>query len=95
MSIDRTIFNKQEARTEDLHLQLSEKYMVYKDYAERTMLNPQHIGKSMKNVTVASPRQGGQQSLLYSPRNDFPRRATGPESVQKRFHPVGFDTADA
>ena len=24
----------------DLHLQLSEKYMIYKDYAERAMINP-------------------------------------------------------
>ena len=94
MSIDRTIFNKQEARTEDLHLQLSEKYMVYKDYAERTMLNPQHIGKSMKNVTVVSPRQGGQQSVLHPPRDDFLGGASDPEPVQKRFHSVDFDTTD-
>ena len=44
MKIDPAIFNREEARTEDLHLQLSEKYMIYKDYAERSMLNPQHIG---------------------------------------------------
>ena len=28
-----------------MHLQLSEKYMIYKDYAERAMINPQNIGK--------------------------------------------------
>ena len=40
MKVDPAIFNKEEARTEDLHLQLSEKYMIYKDYAERSMINP-------------------------------------------------------
>ena len=60
MDIDPAIFNKQEARTEDLHLNLSEKYMIYKDYAERCMLNPQHIGKKPKSVTVLNIRQGGQ-----------------------------------
>ena len=58
-AIDPAIFNKQEARTEDLHLNLSEKYMIYKDYAERCMLNPQHIGKRPKSVTVFNIRQGG------------------------------------
>ena len=38
--IDRSIFNKQDQRTEDLHLQLSEKYMVYKDLADRVIINP-------------------------------------------------------
>ena len=45
LSIDREIFHKNDRRTEELHLLLSEKYMIYKDYAQRTMLNPQHIGK--------------------------------------------------
>jgi hypothetical protein len=43
--IDRTIFNKDNTRTEDLHLRLSEKYMHYKDLADRCFLNPNHIGK--------------------------------------------------
>lgn len=38
--IDRNIFNKEDQRTEDLHLQLSEKYMVYKDLADRCIINP-------------------------------------------------------
>ena len=40
LTIDREVFNKNDNRKEDLHLQLSEKYMIYKDYAERSMLNP-------------------------------------------------------
>ena len=48
--IDRTIFNKQDKRTEDLHLQLSEKYMVYKDLADRCIINPTQIGKFHKFV---------------------------------------------
>lgn len=43
--IDRTIFNKNDQRTEDLHLQLSAKYMVYKDLADRVILNPTQMGK--------------------------------------------------
>jgi hypothetical protein len=43
--IDRSIFNNEDQRTEDLHLQLSEKYMVYKDLADRCLINPTQIGK--------------------------------------------------
>jgi len=43
--IDRTIFNNEDQRTEDLHLQLSEKYMIYKDLADRCLINPTQIGK--------------------------------------------------
>ena len=46
MNIDRSIFSRDQERRSDLHLQLSEKYMIYKDYAERAMINPQNIGKS-------------------------------------------------
>jgi len=42
---DENIFKKDDSRGEDLHLQLSEKYMIYKDYADRSMTNPQHMGK--------------------------------------------------
>jgi hypothetical protein len=45
--IDRTIFNKNDQRTEDLHLQLSAKYMVYKDLADRVILNPTQMGKPL------------------------------------------------
>jgi hypothetical protein len=38
--IDKSIFNKEDDRTEDLHLQLSEKYMVFKDLADRCIINP-------------------------------------------------------
>lgn len=44
--IDSAIFNKEDQRTEDLHLQLSEKYMVYKDLADRCIINPTSIGTS-------------------------------------------------
>ena len=46
MGIDRSVFSRDQERRADLHLQLSEKYMVYKDLAERAMINPQNIGKS-------------------------------------------------
>ena len=45
LNIDRSIFSRDKERRSDLHLQLSEKYMIYKDYAERAMINPQNIGK--------------------------------------------------
>ena len=45
MDIDRSIFSRDQERRSDLHLQLSEKYMIYKDYAERAMINPTNIGK--------------------------------------------------
>ena len=44
--IDRTIFNKDNGRAEDLHLRLSEKYMHYRNLADRCLLNPLHTGKS-------------------------------------------------
>lgn len=43
--IDRDIFRKEDSRTEDLHLQLSEKYMLYKDLADRCIINPTETGK--------------------------------------------------
>ena len=52
MGIDPVIFNNEDARTEDLHLQLSEKYMIYKDYAERSMINPQHIGTLLLTINL-------------------------------------------
>ena len=36
-----------EERNADLHLMLSEKYMAYKDYAERCMITPDGLGKSI------------------------------------------------
>ena len=45
MDVDRSIFSRDQERRSDLHLQLSEKYMIYKDYAERALINPQNIGK--------------------------------------------------
>ena len=45
MQVDRSIFSRDQERRSDLHLQLSEKYMIYKDYATRAMINPQNIGK--------------------------------------------------
>ena len=45
MQVDRSIFSRDQERRSDLHLQLSEKYMIYKDYAERALINPQNIGK--------------------------------------------------
>ena len=50
--IDRTIFNKNDSRTEDLHLQLSEKYMVYKDLADRVIINPTQICKTYLLLTL-------------------------------------------
>ena len=42
------MFSRSEERRADLHLQLSEKYMIYKDYAERAMINPQNISKCLR-----------------------------------------------
>jgi hypothetical protein len=42
---DASIFTTENNRRDDLHLQLSDKYMIYKDYADRSMTNPQHMGK--------------------------------------------------
>ena len=53
MQVDPQMSSRDEARTEDLHLQLSEKYMVYKDLAERSMLNPQHLGKCTPGIVTA------------------------------------------
>lgn len=44
-TIDRNIFNKDNSRAEDLHLRLSEKYMHYRNLADRCLLNPLHTGK--------------------------------------------------
>ncbi len=43
--IDSEIFSKEDRRAEDLHLQMSEKYMVYKDLADRCIINPTLVGK--------------------------------------------------
>jgi hypothetical protein len=45
--IDRSIFNKQDQRTQELQMQLSEKYMVYKDLADRCIINPTLTGKKL------------------------------------------------
>ena len=66
-NIDRTIFNKEDQRTQDLHLQLSEKYMVYKDYADRAIINPAQIGKPLLFVT-GTARQGRPPCLLHQAR---------------------------
>jgi len=42
---DSEIFSKEDRRAEDLHLQMSEKYMVYKDLADRCIINPTLVGK--------------------------------------------------
>ena len=42
------MFSRSAERRADLHLQLSEKYMIYKDYAERAMINPQNISKCLR-----------------------------------------------
>jgi len=39
-------YQKEEARTTDLHLLLSEKYMAYKDLAERCVIEMRPGGKS-------------------------------------------------
>ena len=45
------MFSRSEERRADLHLQLSEKYMIYKDYAERAMINPQNISKCLPSMS--------------------------------------------
>jgi hypothetical protein len=48
-AIDRSIFKKEDV-AEDLQLQLSEKYMVYKDLADRCVINPANTGKDILTV---------------------------------------------
>ena len=38
-------FQKEEERNADLHLRLSEKYMAYKDLADRCLINSNNIGR--------------------------------------------------
>ena len=67
MGIDRTVFSRDQERRADLHLQLSEKYMVYKDLAERAMINPQNIGKSFNiNSIIIHNRYFMTQTLLLT-----------------------------
>jgi hypothetical protein len=47
---------KDHLRTEDLHLQLSEKYMVYRDLADRCLINPAQIEKQDRRVFYLEPK---------------------------------------
>lgn len=80
--IDRSIFNKEDQRNEDLHLQLSEKYMVYKDLADRCIINPTQIGKFFWNSNRES-RKGRPQSFLCPTRFYFHTGASFTELIQK------------
>jgi hypothetical protein len=53
--IDRNIFNKDNGRAEDLHLRLSEKYMHYRNLADRCLLNPLHTDKGDLRVFYIRP----------------------------------------
>lgn len=48
----------------DMHLRLSEKYMVYRDLVERCFLNPQYISKGERRVFYLEP----QSPFLMEPR---------------------------
>ena len=41
--------------TGDLHLQISEKFLIYEDLAERCLINPQSLGKGDKRVFYLKP----------------------------------------
>jgi len=40
-------FNKEEEGNADLHLRLSEKYMAYKDLADRCLISPKNLGRKL------------------------------------------------
>jgi hypothetical protein len=44
-----------ESTTGDLHLSISEKYIAYKELADRVLINPQHITKGDKRVFYLKP----------------------------------------
>jgi hypothetical protein len=54
-NIDRNIFNNAPGRAEDLHLRLSEKYMHYRNLADRCLLNPLHTDKGDLRVFYIRP----------------------------------------
>ena len=81
--IDRTIFNKNDQRTEDLHLQLSAKYMVYKDLADRVILNPTQMGKATFLTISLIFREKRSSCVLHTTRYNFYSGAQTPEPVQK------------
>ena len=43
-------FQKEEERNADLHLRLSEKYMTYKDLADRCLIGSSQVGKYSQSI---------------------------------------------
>lgn len=71
MKVDRSIFSRDAERRSDLHLQLSEKYMIYKDYAERALINPQNIGKYQMKIVAPKSSISFDNSITFSNRYSF------------------------
>ncbi|CDW82479.1 UNKNOWN [Stylonychia lemnae] len=71
-------------RVEDMHLMLSEKYMTYKDLADRCLINTQQIDKGDKRVFYLKP----QSVFLEEPRkqnqfrNDFVKMVQNPPAPE-------------
>ena len=40
----------------ELHVQISEKYMAYKDLADRCLINPKNLNKGDKRVFYLKPQ---------------------------------------
>lgn len=47
---------KEQERNADLHLELSEKYMAYKDLADRCLINPDNVEKGERRVFYMKPK---------------------------------------
>jgi hypothetical protein len=93
--IDRDIFRKEDSRTEDLHLQLSEKYMLYKDLADRCIINPTETSKFRVGLMILATT--GDNRVFYirpdtiftqepriqnAYRNEFVRQVSAPPAAE-------------
>ncbi len=54
---------KNQEKNEDLHLRVSEKYQVYKDLADRCLINTQFIGKIFSNSFILTDK--GDKRVFY------------------------------
>ena len=67
---------KEQERNADLHLQLSEKYMAYKDLADRCLINPDHVGKYflmniLSNEFYFKTEKGERRVFYMKPKSPF------------------------
>lgn len=84
---------KEQERNADLHLQLSEKYMAYKDLADRCLINPDHVGKYNKcyisnEFVLFLFRKGRAPRILHETEKPVSTGAKSAELVPKRVREV-------